>query len=346
MNDKPFEYEIIPCEKMNDISQRREYKKLEFTKEQSIQFNGLFQQLPAMAASKSLQNAFYIRLPEGLPNSFHPMQYIQGGIGSPIQGADGKIIGHASFEQAKFDVAILNGFAAMAVVSGQYFLAQINSELRTINQGLDKILEFLYSDKKSELVAEVSFAKYAYQNYSSIMENSEQRVATITNLQAAKKVAMKDIEFYMSDLTDAVNSKSGSDINALVDKIFRIKECLELSMQLYVMSGMLEVYYSSNRDAGYLQWLEDDAVTYLSKCEKRMLSCFSMLSMQIHNYKDNPLKKIDKEPLIRRVDAVIDIYSKGTESEICDSFRSALRAPGKPAEYYVDDNNVVYFKIS
>lgn len=346
MDDKPFEYEVVPCEKMNDISQHKEYKKLEFTKGQSIQFNGLFQQLPAMAASGSLQNAFYIRLPEGLPDGWHLMGYGNGGIGSPIHGADGKIVAHASFEQAKFNAVILNGFAAMAVVSGQYFLAQINSELHTINQGLDKILEFLYSDKKSELIAEVSFAKYAYQNYSSIVSNSEQRIATITSLQAAKKVAIKDIEFYMSDLSETVNSKTNSDINALVEKVFRIKDCLELSMQLYVMSGMLEVYYASNRDAGYLQWLEDDAITYLSKCEKRMLSCFSMLSMQIHNYKENLLKKVDKEPLIRKVDEVIDIYSKGTESEICNSFRSALRTPGKAAEYYVDDDKVVYFKVS
>lgn len=76
---------------------------------------------------------------------------------------------------------------------------------------MDKILEFLYGDKKAELLSEVSFIKYAYENYSSIMGHNEQRVATIASLQDAKKVAIKDIEFYMCDLDSTINSKSSID---------------------------------------------------------------------------------------------------------------------------------------
>ena len=74
----------------------------------------------------------------------------------------------------------------MAFASGQYFITQVNSELQKINQNIDKILEFLYGDKKAELLSEVSFVKYAYENFSSIMAHDEQRVATIASLQNAK----------------------------------------------------------------------------------------------------------------------------------------------------------------
>ena len=83
----------------------------------------------------------------------------------------------------------------MSIASGQYFLAEINKELKTINQNIDNILKFFIWGQKAELLAEVSFAGYAYQNYSSIMEHEQQRLATLTNLQESKKVAMKDIEF-------------------------------------------------------------------------------------------------------------------------------------------------------
>lgn len=57
----------------------------------------------------------------------------------------------------------------MSIASGQYFLSEINNNLSAINQKADKILEFLYGDKKAELMSEVSFVNFAYQNYNSIM---------------------------------------------------------------------------------------------------------------------------------------------------------------------------------
>ena len=149
---------------------------------------------------------------------------------------------------------------------------------------IDKILEFLYGDKKAELMAEVSFVKYAYQNFSSIMKFDVQRIATIGSLQSAKKVAMKDIEFYMSDLESTANSKGSGDIVSLVNRAFQIKESLELSMQLYGMSSILETYYAQNRELVYLEHIEAEVISYIDKCEKRMLSSFSILGKRISDY--------------------------------------------------------------
>lgn len=40
-----------------------------------------------------------------------------------------------------------------------------------------------------------------------LLAHDEQRVATIASLQEAKKVAIKDAEFYMNDLDLTVNGK-------------------------------------------------------------------------------------------------------------------------------------------
>ena len=68
-------------------------------------------------------------------------------------------------------------------------------------------------------------------------------------------------------------------------------------IQLYSMSSLLEIYYSQNYDADYISNVEEEAITYVGKCEKRMLSCFSKLSTHIQNFKEGPLKKIDKPML-------------------------------------------------
>ena len=84
-----------------------------------------------------------------------------------------------------------------------------------MNQKIDQIMGFLYGDKKAELIAEISFVKYAFENYSSIMLHDSQQVATISSLQESRKIAIKDIEFYMYDLTSKATAK------AKTIKIFR-----------------------------------------------------------------------------------------------------------------------------
>jgi hypothetical protein len=44
-------------------------------------------------------------------------------------------------------------------------------------------------------MSEINFIQRAYKNYNSIMNHESQRIATISSIQNAEKVAMKDIEF-------------------------------------------------------------------------------------------------------------------------------------------------------
>ena len=120
------------------------------------------QQLPAVVAANALSDMYMVRFPAGIPNALTPLK--QGGFSTMVKGENGRIAGTASLYSVEAQAAVLGAFNAMSIVSGQYFLAQINSELKTMNQNIDKILEFLYGDKKAELISEVSFVKSAYQN--------------------------------------------------------------------------------------------------------------------------------------------------------------------------------------
>ena len=101
------------------------------------------------------------------------------------------------FYSMSAQAAVMGVFTAMSAATGQYFLKQINGNLREINQKIDTILEFLYGDKKAELLSEISFTQYAYQNYSSIMMHEQQQTAMIASLQEARKVAIKDIANFL-----------------------------------------------------------------------------------------------------------------------------------------------------
>ena len=339
-----YDFEIAPCENTYDFEDKSRFTKMEISSAQKMYVSSFLQQIPMAATAGTLTNAYTVSFPKGLPHTLTALK--QGGFGSMIR-ENGKFAGSASFYSMAGQAALLSVFSTMSVATGQYFLTQINSELKMINQKIDRILEFLYGDKKAELMSEISFVKYAYENYSSIMVHEAQCEATITNLQGAKKVAVKDIEFYMSDLDTAVNdeAKKYADFDSLANKAFQIRESLELSMQLYIMSSMMEVYYSQNQDSSYIHYLESEMTAYTEKCEKRMLSSFSVLNRRMDDYKAKPMEKIDKSVHTDKIGRLIDALNSGEESQTKKSLRYALHAAAEKSEYYFAADGNMYTKV-
>lgn len=339
------DFEITSCESVYDFEDKSRFTKMELSSAQKMYVSSFMEQMPIAATTGALLNAYTVSFPKGLPHTLTALT--QGGFGSMIRGDHGRFVGSASFYNMTGQAAILGVFSAMSVATGQYFLTQINSELKMINLKIDRILEFLYGDKKAELLSEISFVKYAYQNYSSIMAHDEQRIATISSLQEAKKVAMKDVEFYMSDLGTTANAeaKKFTDFDTLAKKTFQIRESLELSMQLYIMSSMMEVYYSQNQDQSYMHYLEVEMTAYVEKCEKRMLGSFSVLNRRMADYKAKPMEKLDKSVHTEKLGRLIDALNSGEESATRQSLCHALHAAYQKSEYYIAANGNMYAKV-
>ena len=258
------------------------FEKLTLTPEQKIQMSGLLQHMPALTTAGKMAGAYTVKFPKGLPHTL--MALGQGGYGSPIISKEG-IIGMASFTPMLGQAVVMGVFTVLSIATSQYFLAQINKELLTINKKLDEILSFLYGDKKAELVSELRFVQYARDNYASIMRCENQRVATLGSIQNAKKVAMKDIEFYAEDLQKKVNDNKNADANTLLriskDQIAPIGECFDLSLQLYLMSNLMEVYYAQNFTEDYVNYLKNDKDEYLNHFRDNIAESYRALEAYI-----------------------------------------------------------------
>lgn len=332
------DFQLEPIEQVINFDQG--YKKICLTNEQKKQMSMALQHLPELTASARMANAYVAKFPDGINHTLISLK--QGGVMSSFKDSSGHFAGTASLYSLKTESMIIGAFSTMAIASGQYFIKQINTELKMINQSMDRILEFLYGDKKAELLSEVSFVKYAYENYSTIMSHKEQRTATIISLQEAKKVAMKDIEFYMCDLDATVNCKL--NMGELSNNAFRIKESLELSIQLYGMSSVLEMYFAQNHENEYIKYIEREVTTYIDKCEKRILSSFSALKKYINDYKGKILEKVDKTQYEKAVNDIIESLNTGEESMLRKSLRKTLQAASTINEYYISSNGDIYIK--
>lgn len=336
--------EVLVPENIQDVSVRTDYTKLSLDREQRLQIESLFSQLPAMSAVDALSDAYILKFPDGIHHDL--LRLKRGGLMSVYSGPDGKIAGTASLHALSKEALTLQAFTAMSLVTGQYFLSEINKSLTMLQWSMDKILEFLYGEKKAELVAELNFVKYAHENFSSIMSHDEQRSGVIAGLIQSRKVAMKDIEFYMHDLDSTIKGKPSGTIEQSTEKACQIKDCLELSLQLYILSAILEVYYSENYDQKYINYMKQDISTYVAKCEKRILGGFSALGQAIELSAGKPFKKVHQLSKKEEVFKTIDDLSDGNDSHLLEFVKTSLNEPTSKKEYYIQKDGSVYLKTA
>ncbi len=337
-------FNITPYNNLIDFSTAKGYTRLDLKKNQAAQLSAILQHVPELEAASEMAQTYKVVFPEGVAGTL--MEYTNGTFGTPLIGESGKISDHAGLISLAPQSIVFAAFSVMAIASGQYFLKRINNELKLIHSKLDDILGFLYGNQKAELMAEVNFIHYAYRNYASIMEHDHQRTGVISGLIEARKVAMKDIEFYLADLERAIRVKGAKEVEEAVDKAFQIKSSLMFAMQLYGFSSVLEVYYAQNFDKYYLSYVDNDISIYIDKCEKRALSCFSTLKGTVEHTRESWFKKTDYSTVLKQIDEYVDSLSQGEKSEIQTTLKNALYSATRQAEYIISKNGEVFMKTA
>lgn len=329
-----------------DASSQPEYTKLNLTQAQMMHTSALFQQLPSLLAADTLSKAYTIQLPPGAKME-DLMLYKDGTQGLSLRAPDGKFMpGHGSLASVDAKATMMGAFSIMSIATGQFYLTEINKNMTAINQKADRILSFLYGDKRAELTSELQFVHYAYQNYNAIMTNESQKTATLANIQEARKVAMKDVEFYLSELEHYARDKNIADLKEYVNDSLKKKDCLQMAIQLYSMSNVLEICYSQNSNAAYLDYMEDDTISYIDKCEKRLLSDLSAIQMRIRSFKPGPLSKVDKEACESKIAELGDSLANGDNWIDREPLREILQLYRKGSTYCLNQNGELYLKTA
>lgn len=325
---------------INNIDQTN-YEQLPYIANIFEHINQVASAIPNLEILKEGQ-LYRLSMPNGVAGSL--MEYKNGDLGTPILN-NGKITGHAGI--APVNAMVLNVFSILSITTGQFFLTQINSNLSSINQKMDDIIEFLYSDKRAELLSELNFIKKVYHNYSIIMNNDVQRTAVLGNILESNKTAIKNIEFFTEDLKTICTKpyNNASQLNKAVDKIVkRVYKNIELAAQLYIMSIALEVYYSQNFDEKYLEWNKNSLLELNTKCNNDVILGLSSLNQQIINYKNTPINSIDKTKLQSQLQPLLEVnhnnqtlLKQNKAIELFDNIAS-------PCEITINKDNIIYYK--
>ena len=341
-------FEIVPEDiDSADLERKNNVKKLDLTSTQEMQINALINQMPTLASAATMAQVYTVSFPEGLPHTLTALH--QGGYSTSIIDG-GKYVGSASLYPLTATAVALGAFSAMSIVTGQYFLTKINSEMKAMNSKLDRILEFLYQEKNSELISSAMFARYAYGNYNSIMLSDNQRQATIASLQEVKRIALKDIIFYMNDMDSkakvpADHKENLSDVSYAFDQTKNCGEKLNFSLDLYSMSTIMETYYSQNFEEDYLENIENDVNFYIDKCHNYELSNYTKVFNRLERVKLRKGEELNRKELLERLVSITDSLNENeTSNKKKKAFKSAIHEASEKAEFFISADGSVYLK--
>lgn len=335
----PEGMEVAVCDRKPDFQDKTRFVRLDDNSGAKMQISAFAQQLPAIAGIASYGNMYTVTFPDGLPHTLSQFKDGSGFFGDIRNPENGRFMGKAVLNPVDSGyIALASAMTVMSIVTSQYYLSEINNKLNYIQKGVDNILDFLHVDKRAELLSEYTFIKYAQDNFTSIMNHPHQRQATLCAIQDAKKVAMKDLEFYLDQLEKLVNNEK--DIVKLVNSMLNWKSCLDISKQLFAMSSIMEMFYAQNMDKSYVSYIEKELRLYLNRTDKHILQSFAK---RVNDVLESKNKSIDSE-IKNSFRSIMEELNGGEDGYLQKAVTEIIHAPEKKAVYYLNDDGEMYMR--
>ena len=227
--------------------------------------DAVMQQLPQIVLNKAYSGDVYrVVYDKGVgvlqKSAQHPGMLL-GNVVSP--DANNKIRDVALLSELSMGPQMVSGvFSAMSMITGQYYMTQINNNLGQIEEGVAAIQKFLEDDKKSQLESEEEFLKQVQQMLPFILDNESQKQSTITSIQKIKIDSLAGINFYkrqINDLKDIdVKKDKAEEVISNIQRISFLISEYWYSLYLYSFASCLEPVVAQNFDIDYIAFVKTD----------------------------------------------------------------------------------------
>jgi len=225
--------------------------------------NILISQIPNLVSSQQLSNAYRVIMPPNVTGTLMQKKGSGGLLTTTIKGENGKIAGHAGLESTSNMVSPLLVFTAMSVVTGQYFLSQINQSLNDVLNEINNIKELLLLKEESDLFSHSIFLKRIFDNYTDISSSKELKIATLSNIQETINKLSSKIYFYTHVTVKELDniSKNAYEEELTIDEIKSNLEKLKVSLDLRNMFILLEFSFSQSFDEDSIENIKQNILT-------------------------------------------------------------------------------------
>lgn len=209
--------------------------------------------------------------------------------GNVVQvGKNNAIKGGVLLQDLSMAPQIVSGvFSVMSMVTGQYYMNQINNKLEKIEKSVEEVIKFLENDKRSGMESNEEYLRHVQNNYQSIIDNDDMRVATIATIQRIKIDSLSNVLFYKKQIGNLgyLNTKKdkADEINKNIYKTQMLVSEYWYSLYLYCFAAYLEPIIARDFDANHIQYILNDMK---QKCE-RYKSDFGFWQETLKKYINN-----------------------------------------------------------
>lgn len=218
--------DIIDFEPVNENSLRKKRLK------KIGRVDAIVAQIPNMVASKQLSGAYKIVMPSNASGDL--IRYKDGLLGTVVKD-NSKITGHAGLKSISGVVSPMLVFTALSVITGQYFLAEINQNIKKVLSAIDDLEALIFLKEESVLFSHKLFLERVLSNYSYISGSQSLKMATLCNIQKTINELSSSFYFYAK---------------ASKNKLSKIKEAL---FKEELKSGNLEKLLKQIKISGELR---------------------------------------------------------------------------------------------
>ncbi|NLV29208.1 MAG: hypothetical protein GXY57_03530 [Erysipelotrichaceae bacterium] len=180
-------------------------------------------------------------------------------LGSGLDNITNKVSGQARWLENDAVLSIsnvpniaLNAFNALSVVTGQYFMAQVNAKLSVIKNGIDDIKQYIDAVKQSELEAALQELNEIIRHLQFIKKDTERTRGTIVQIEDVRKVARRNINLYSNQIQKVIKRASKTDSENVItkntDDLRQYMIQYRYAVYVYNLAQILKIYLNDITD--------------------------------------------------------------------------------------------------
>ena len=238
--------------------------------------------IPEVASAVALGQSFRVVMPPGVVGNLMTLTEnpaMSGLRTTSVMGAGG-IVGTAGLASMASFALPLVVWTALAFITGQFFLTQIQRNTQEIFEQLQSILGFLVAKDESELRVRIEFLRYVSTNFYPLSQNPQMRSATLINLQKTNLESLSSLKLWTSQIEKELGEivekvdlvKGGKDkrrnteqIAALVGTTRQNISRAIASWQCYALGSTLEIQLGSIFEQSLLDYTKQTLQTQSSE---------------------------------------------------------------------------------
>lgn len=314
--------------------------------------SALLNQLPGLIGSTQLNGTYRVVFPEGATGKL--MQMRNGLNTTAIVNDSNKIVAQAGLQSLSNLATPFAVFSAMSMVTGQYFMAQINKSITTLSENIEEVQRQIDISEEATVFSADIFLKEIKNDWNLILSSTEFKSSVISNILKTINDLTSVCYYFenrlnskMIDLERGLTARSPKIEDSIVNDISRSKDFFKYAYELRSFFKIMLFFLTTGITVNSS---EDIKIAF--KNDETLI--FSNTIKQLNAKIDDVIDLLVKAPTVKlqqkakMIQSIIvgvrkitrDKYSDDISTNIMDTIDCFEKLDKEGQEFYISDGKL------